>query len=178
MINCLNLLSLLLIPFLITFILIFGLFKKVPVYNVFVEGAKEGLFISIRILPYLIAIIVSISMFRASGAIDLIANFLSTPLKFFHIPYETLPLMVTRSLSGSATLGILSDIVSQTGADSYASKLAAIIVGSSETTFYVIAVYFGSIGIKKIRYALLCGILADIAGIVLAIFVSRYFFLI
>lgn len=173
----LNLLSLWLIPVLITVILIHGLIKKVPCYETFVEGAKEGLFVSIKILPYLVAIIVSVSMFRASGALEVLSSVLSPLLKMFKIPVDSLPLMITRSMSGSATLGIFSDIVSSAGADSYASKLSAIIVGSSETTFYVLAVYFGAVGIKKIRYALLAGLLADLFGIVAAIAVARYFFL-
>ncbi len=172
----LSYLSIVIIPVLISAILIYGIYKKTPCYEVFVDGAKEGLFVAIKILPYLIAIIVSISMFRASGAIEILSNLLSKPLHYFNIPTETLPLMITRSMSGSATLGILSDIINTTGANSYASKLGAVIVGSSETTFYVLAVYFGAIGIKKIRFALLAGLMADIFGIIAAIFVCRYFF--
>ena len=127
---------------------------------------------------YLIAIImVAVAMFRASGAIDILQNLLKPVLDFFKIPVETLILMITRSLSGSATLGVLSDIVNQTGANSYATKLAAVITGSSETTFYVAAVYFGAVGIKKFRHALLAGILADIAGLVAAIWICSIFFL-
>ena len=170
----LSYLSIMIIPVLISIILIYGIYKKTPCYEVFVDGAKEGLFVAIKILPYLIAIIVSISMFRASGAIEILSNLLSKPLHYFNIPTETLP--ITRSMSGSATLGILSDIVNTTGVDSYASKLGAVIVGSSETTFYVLAVYFGAVGIKKIRFALLAGLMADLFGIIAAIFVCRYFF--
>lgn len=172
----LSYLSIMIIPVLISIILIYGIYKKTPCYEVFVDGAKEGLFVAIKILPYLIAIIVSISMFRASGVIEILSNLLSKPLHYFNIPTETLPIMITRSMSGSATLGILSDIVNTTGADSYASKLGAVIVGSSETTFYVLAVYFGAVGIKKIRFALLAGLMADLFGIIAAIFVCRYFF--
>lgn len=172
-----NLISIWLIPALVAIILIHGLIKKVPCYEVFTDGAKEGLFVAIKILPYLVAIIVSVSMFRASGAIEYLADLLKGPLEYFKIPIDTLPLMITRSMSGSATLGIFSDIVSANGANSYAAKLAAIITGSSETTFYVLAVYFGAVGIKKVRFALLAGVLADIAGIFAAIFVAQYFFL-
>ena len=115
-------------------------------------------------------------MFRASGSIELIQNLFKAPLEYFKIPVETSPLMITRSLSGSATLGILSDIVNQTGVESYASKLSAIIVGSSETTLYVLAVYFGAIGIKNIRYALIVGLSADLFGIIFAVFIASYFF--
>ncbi len=173
----LNFISVMLLPSLIAVILIYALIKKTPCYETFVHGAKEGLFVSVKILPYLVAIIVSVSMFRASGALDILQNLLSKPLEFLKIPAETLPLMITRSMSGSATLGIFSDIVGDLGANSYASKLSAIIVGSSETTFYVLCVYFGAVGIKKIRYALAVGLLADLFGIFMAIVVSRYFFL-
>ena len=115
--------------------------------------------------------------FRASGAIDIIENLLSPVFNYLKIPTETTIIMLTRSLSGSATLGVLADIINQTGIDSYATKLAAVITGSSETTFYVAAVYFGSVGIKKFRHALLAGILADITGLVVAIVVCRIFFL-
>lgn len=170
--------SIWLLPLLITLILIHAMVKKVPCYETFVDGAKEGLFVAVKILPYLVAIIVSVSMFRASGAIEFLAGLFSPVIDFLKIPVDSLPLMITRSLSGSASLGILSDIVSSHGADSYASKLSAVIVGSSETTFYVLAVYFGAVGIKKIRYALLVGLLSDLFGIIMAIFVCRYFFLV
>ena len=111
-------------------------------------------------------------MFKASGILDLLKNFANS-----FVPPDIIPIIFTRSLSGSATLGLFSEIAKNLGPDSYVTKLAAIMVGSSETTFYVLAVYFGSIGIKKYRYALLTGIIADITGIVLAILVARMFFL-
>ena len=172
----LNILSLWLIPVLVCIILIHALIKKTPCYEVFVDGAKEGLFVAIKILPYLVAIIVSVSMFRASGAIEFLSQVLSDKLQMFNVPTETLPLMLTRSMSGSATLGIFSDIVNSSGVDSYASKLSAIIVGSSETTFYVLAVYFGSVKISKYRYALLSGLAADFIGIAAAVLVCQMFF--
>ena len=177
MIKILNTLSLYIIPFIIAVILIYAMYKKAPAYEAFVEGAKDGFTIAVKIIPYLIAIMVAIAAFRASGAIDILQNVLAPLLNYFKIPAETLIIMITRSLSGSATLGVLADIVNQSGANSYAAKLAAVITGSSETTFYVAAVYFGSIGIKKFRHALLAGILADIAGLIAAIFVCSIFFL-
>ena len=169
--------SILILPTIVLVILFYGFLKKVSVYEEFVEGAKDGFEVSVKIIPYLIAIMVGISMFKASGAIDLITNCIGGLLNKLAIPADVLPIMITRSLSGSATLGLFSDIASNFGPDSYVTKLAAVMVGSSETTFYVLAVYFGSIGIKKFRYALLTGIIADITGIVLAIWVSRLFFL-
>lgn len=164
--------SLYILPLMILIILSAGTIKKVPVYEEFIEGAKDGFKVSVSIIPYLVAIIVAVSMFKASGAINIIKNFAGQL-----VPPDIIPIMLTRSLSGSATLGIFSEIASTHGTDAYITKLAAVMVGSSETTFYVLAVYFGSIGIKKYRYALLTGIIADITGIVLAIWVSHLFFL-
>ena len=164
--------SLYILPIMILAILCVGLIKKVPVYEEFVEGAKDGFKVSVSIIPYLVAIMVGVSMFKACGVMDLIKNFVGD-----FIPADIVPIMLTRSLSGSATLGLFSDIANNFGPDAYVTKLAAVMVGSSETTFYVLAVYFGSIGIKKFRYALLTGIIADFTGIVLAILVSRLFFL-
>ncbi len=172
----LNTLSILILPLIVFTILIHAVFKKTHAYENFVDGAKDGFWVAVKIIPYLVAIVVAVSMFRASGAIDTIALWLQKPLELLKIPAETLTIMVTRSLSGSATLGIFSDILSANGPESYASKLSAVIVGSSETTFYVLAVYFGAIGIKKFRHALLVGILADVVGILSAVIVCRYFF--
>lgn len=169
--------SLYILPLMIIGILTAGIIKKVPVYEEFVEGAKDGFKVSVTIIPYLVAIIVGISMFKASGAIDLISLAFGGLMQKLSIPVDIIPIMITRSLSGSATLGLFSDIVTTHGTESYVTKLAAVMVGSSETTFYVLAVYFGSIGIKKYRYALLTGIIADITGIILAILAARLFFL-
>ncbi|MBS4760502.1 MAG: spore maturation protein [Clostridium sp.] len=172
-----DLLSSWLIPLIIITTLAFGIIKKIPVYETFIEGSKDGLKVAVDIIPYLIAIIVAVSMFRASGAIELAQQALGGILETLKIPVDVLPVMVVRSLSGSAVLGIFSDIANQFGPDSYITKLTAIMVGSSETTFYVLAVYFGAVGIKKFRHALLAGILADIIGIIAAIVVARWLFL-
>ena len=164
--------SISILPILILTILSFGLVKKVSLYEEFIEGAKDGFKVSITIIPFLVAIIVAISMFRASGAMDMLKIFTNKL-----IPADVLPILITRPLSGSATLGIFSDIINLHGPDSYISKLAAIMVGSSETTFYVLTVYFGSIGIKKFRYAILTGLIADFISFVLAIWVAHIFFL-
>ena len=165
------------LPVLILVILAFGIIKKVPVYEEFVEGAKDGFRVSVTIIPYLVALIVAIAMFRASGALDWIASLFGYVLNKFQIPADIVPIMFTRSLSGSATLGLFAELASKNGADSFVTLLAAVMVGSSETTFYVLSVYFGSIGIKKFRYAILTGIIADVTGIVLAILAARMFFL-
>lgn len=176
MAKLLNLISLWALPVILFGILTFGLIKKVPLYEEFTEGAKEGFKVSVKIIPYLVAIIVGISMLRASGAIDMLAHFMSPVLNKFNVPADVLPLMIVRSLSGSGALGIFSDIANNMGPDSYATKLAAVMVGSSETTFYVLAVYFGAVGITKIRYALIVGLLADLIGIIAAVSVCNLMF--
>lgn len=169
--------SLLILPIMILLILTCGILKKVPIYEEFVEGAKDGFKVSITIIPYLVALIVAISMFRASGALEWLAELLAPILNSLQVPADIVPIMFTRSLSGSATLGLFSELATNHGAEAFITKLAAIMVGSSETTFYVLSVYFGAVGIKKFRYALLTGIIADAIGIVLAILVARWFFL-
>lgn len=176
MTNLLNLVSLWALPVILITVLTCGLVKKVPLYEEFTQGAKGGFQVAVKIIPYLVAIIVGISMFRASGAIEMISNLLAPVLTKFNIPSDTLPLMIVRSLSGSGALAVFSDIVNNSGPDSCATKLAAVMVGSSETTFYVLAVYFGAVGISKIRYALIIGLLADLIGIIAAILVCNLMF--
>ena len=175
--TAIDLISLWLIPAIILVVLLWGVIKKIPVYETFIDGAKDGLKVSVDILPYLIAIIVAVSMLRASGFFEIAQQLLSGILDLLKIPVDVLPVMFVRSLSGSAVLGLFSEIANNFGPDSYVTKLAAIMVGSSETTFYVLAVYFGSVGIKKFRHALLAGILADIIGIIAAVGVARWLFL-
>lgn len=176
MTNLLNIISLWALPVLLILILTIGLIKKVPVYEEFTSGAKDGFKVAVNIIPYLVAIIVGISMLRASGAIDMVASAFAPVLKICHVPADTIPLMIVRSLSGSGALGVFSDIASNLGPDSYATKLAAVMVGSSETTFYVLAVYFGAVKISKLRYALIIGILADLIGIIAAVSVCHFVF--
>ncbi len=172
-----NTISLWILPAILLIILTVGLVKKVPLYEAFTEGAKDGFSVAVNIIPYLVAILVSISMLRASGAIDMCGSLLSGVLTKISVPVDVLPLMIVRSLSGSAALGVFSDIANNFGPDAYATKLAAVIVGSSETTFYVLAVYFGTVKIAKVRYALLTGLIADAIGIMVAIVVAHQFFL-
>lgn len=171
-----QIISLYTLPAILLLILTMGLFKKVPLYETFTEGAKDGFKVAVNIIPYLVAIIVAISMFRASGIIEMIGTALKPMLTHFNIPADTIPIMLVRSLSGSAALGIFSDIANNLGPDDYATKLSAVMVGSSETTFYVLAVYFGAVGISKLRYALLVGLLADFIGIVAAVWVCNMMF--
>ena len=172
-----NAISVWILPAILLIILILAVIKKVPVYEAFIEGAKDGVQVSINIVPYLVAIVVAVSMFRASGAIELISTILAPLLTKIHLPADVIPLTIVRSLSGSASLGVFADIAHSHPVDSYTTRLSAIMLGSSETTFYVLAVYFGSVGIKKYRYALVTGLLADFIGIVAAITVANIFFM-
>lgn len=174
--DIMNAASLWMLPAILIIILTTGLIKKVPIYEVFTEGAKEGFKVSVSIIPYLVAIIVGISMFRASGIIEMTGSILSPFLAHFNIPADIIPVMIVRSLSGSAALGIFSDIAHTLGPENYATTLAAVMVGSSETTFYILAVYFGAVGISKLRYALLVGLLADLVGIIAAVTVCNLVF--
>ena len=165
------------IPLLLVGIPFYGLIiKKVRVYETFVVGAKDGFTIAIRIIPYLVAILVAIGMFRASGALDLLLNFLSPVLTFIGFPPENLPLALMRPLSGSGSLGLLTDLINQHGPDSLIAKIGATMFGSTETTFYVLAVYFGSVGIRKTRHALAAGLFADAVGVFSAVYICRFFF--
>ena len=165
------------IPLLLVGIPFYGLiFKKVKGYETFVVGAKDGFTIAIRIIPYLVAILVAIGMFRASGALDLLLNFLSPVLTFIGFPPENLPLALMRPLSGSGSLGLLTDLINQHGPDSLIAKIGATMYGSTETTFYVLAVYFGSVGIRKTRHALVAGLFADVVCVFSAVYICRFFF--
>jgi len=147
--------------------------KKVNVYEVFVEGAKDGFTIAVRIIPYLVAILVAIGMFRASGALDLLLDLLAPALNLIGFPAENLPLALMRPLSGSGSLGLLTDVVNEYGADSLYAKIGATMYGSSETTFYVLAVYFGSVSITRSRHALVAGLTADAVGALSAVYFTK-----
>ncbi|WP_407675745.1 spore maturation protein [Peribacillus saganii] len=159
------------IPIMICFILIYGTFKKVPTYESFVEGGKEGITISFSIIPFLVGMLVAISVFRASGALDFFVGLLRPLLEMIGVPAEILPLAIIRPISGSAALALTSDLISVHGPDSFIGRLAATIQGSTDTTFYVLTVYFGAVGIKKMGDAVKVGLLADLVGIIAAIVV-------
>lgn len=163
------------IPLLLVGIPFYGLvIKKVKVYEVFVEGARDGFNIAIRIIPFLVAILVAIAMFRASGALDVFIKALSPALNLIGFPPENLLLALMRPLSGSGSFGLLADLVKEYGPDSLFAKIGATMFGSTETTFYVLAVYFGSVGIKKVRHALLAGLIADTVGIFSSVYICKF----
>ncbi|WP_026694776.1 spore maturation protein [Peribacillus kribbensis] len=172
----LNSISLWIIPLLIGFILIYAVIKKVPAYESFVEGGKEGIGMAFSIIPFLVGMLVAISIFRASGALDAFVDLLRPFLDKIGVPSEILPLAIIRPISGNAALGMTSDLIAVHGPDSYIGRLAATIQGSTDTTFYVLTVYFGAVGIKKMGDALKVGLLADLVGIAAAILVVTFFF--
>lgn len=156
-----------------------GIRKKVNVYDAFVEGAKEGFTTAVRIIPYLVAILVAIGVFRASGSMDYIINGIATLVGWCGIDSEfvaALPTAIMKPLSGSGARGLMVDAMTTYGADSFVGRMACIFQGSTDTTFYILAVYFGSVGISKTRHAVPCGLLADLAGIISAIFICYLFF--
>ncbi len=159
--------------------IVLGLIKRINVYDAFIEGAKEGFGIAIRIIPYLVAILVAVGVFRACGALDFLVKgighgFAAMGLNTDFV--DALPTAFMKPLSGSGARGMMVDTMKQFGADSFAGRLSCIFQGAADTTFYIIAVYFGSVGIKKTRYAITAGLLADLAGIIAAIFVAYMFF--
>ncbi|MCM3163153.1 MULTISPECIES: spore maturation protein [Bacillaceae] len=168
--------SLWIIPVIIGFILIYGTLKKVPTYESFVEGGKEGITISFSIIPYLVGMLVAISVFRASGALEFLMNFMKPALELLNIPAEIVPLAFIRPISGTAALGLTSDIIATYGPDSFIGMLAATMQGSTDTTLYVLTVYFGAVGIRKMGDALKVGLLADLVGIIAAIVIVTLLF--
>ena len=165
------------IPLFLVAIPVYGAVKGVKVYESFVEGAKGGFQMAIRIIPYLVAILVAVGMLRGAGAIDMLARWLGPVLQRVGFPVEILPLAILRPLSGSGSLGVVTELVKTHGPDSFLGRLAASAYGSTETTFYVLAVYFGSIGIKKARHAIVSGLVADIVSLIAAIIICRFLFL-
>lgn len=161
------------IPIIIFLIITYGMAKGVKVYECFVEGAKDGVSICAKIFPYLLAMMVAITVFRESGALNYLINILKPVVNIIGLPSELVPLVLIKPLSGSGALGVFADILKQFGPDSYIGKMASIIMGSTETIFYTITVYFGAIGIKKIRHTLWAAIFADMIAIIMAVIVTN-----
>jgi spore maturation protein SpmA len=165
------------IPFLLCLILTLAALKKVKMYEIFIEGAKEGFQVAIRIIPFLVAILVAVGMLRASGALQFFVTILSPVTSAIGMPADVLPAALMRPLSGSGSLAIITELMQKFGPDSFIGRLASTIYGCTETTFYVIAVYFGAVQIKKIRFSIVAGLMADVAGILAAVFICRILFL-
>ena len=168
--------SALAIPFFISFFPLYAFARGVKVYEEFVEGAKDGFNVAIRIIPYLVAILVAVGMFRAAGGIQILAQWLAPVLDRIGFPADLLPVVLVRPLSGSATLGLFAELVKAHGPDSFVARTAGTILGSTETTFYVLAVYFGSVGIRRTRHAVLAGLTADLTGVIVSFLVCRAVF--
>jgi spore maturation protein B len=164
------------IPVLLVFIPLFGIARNIKVYDVFIEGAKEGFQVAVRIIPFLVGILVAIGMFRGSGAMDLLTEALRPLLSATRFPPEIFPLVILRTLSGSGSLALTTDLVKQFGPDSLIGRTAATIYGGSETTFYVLAVYFGAVGVKRTRHAIPSALVGDLVAAIVAVAVCTWMF--
>ncbi len=168
--------SKLLVPFLLAVFPLYAALRGVKIYEEFVEAAKEGFDVAIRIIPYLLAMLCAVGMFRAAGGIDMITSVLAPVLKLIHFPTELLPMVLLRPMSGSGTLGMFTELTKQFGPDSLIARMAGTIYGSTETTFYVLAVYFGSVAIRRTRYAVIAGLTADAVSVIVSIVLCRAVF--
>ncbi|MTI70837.1 MAG: spore maturation protein [Firmicutes bacterium] len=176
MVNILSLISISIIPFIMSIILIHGFIKGINLYDVFVEGAKEGFKTAIKIMPYLIAIFVAIGIFKRSGAMNIMVNIFTPITKLLGIPKEVVPLVIMRPISGSGSLAVVKDIVTTYGADSFIGRVASTMMGSAETIFYTMAIYFGAIGIKNSRHTLSAALLSHIAAVIASVFICNLVF--
>jgi spore maturation protein B len=174
--NAINLVSYFLVPLMLVGFPLYGLYKRVPVYESFVGGAKEGFQVAVRIIPYLVAILFAVAMFRASGAMDALTGLLGPVLAPIGFPAEVLPMALIRPLTGSGSAALVVDMINRYGEDSIYVKMASVMFGSTETTFYVIAVYFGAINVRKTRHAVPVGLTADISAMLFAVWSVRLLF--
>jgi spore maturation protein B len=161
------------LPFVIFAIPMYAICKKVKVYQVFVEGAREGLGVAASIVPFLVCMLCAIGMFRASGAMGWLVNILSPLTNLINMPAEVLPMGIMRSFSGGGAQGMMTELFTTHGADTQIGRMASIAMGSTETTFYVLAIYFGSVGITKMRHAIVAGLLGDLASLLAACFLTN-----
>jgi spore maturation protein B len=172
----LDLISLWAIPVLLVGIPLIGLIRKVKVYDVFIDGAKEGFQVAVNIIPFLVGILVAIGMFRGSGAMDLLTEGIRPALSAVNFPPELFPLAVFRSLTGSGSLALTTDLIKTFGPDSLLGRMAGTMYGSSETTFYVLAVYFGAVAVKRTRHAVPAALIGDIVAVIAAVAVCSWMF--
>jgi spore maturation protein SpmA len=171
-----NSISLLAVPFMLAFFPLYAAARGVRVYEEFVEGAKEGFHVAVRIIPYLVAMLVAVGMFRSAGGVDLLTRVLKPALDWMQFPPELLPLALTRPLSGSASIALFADLIKSLGPDHLVSRMGGTLLGSTETTLYVVAVYFGAVGVQRARHAIAAGLLADLAGIIASVVICRLVF--
>jgi spore maturation protein B len=164
------------IPFLLLVIPVYGFLRKVPVYEAFIEGAEEGFTTAVKIIPFLVGMLVAISVFRASGAMESLSQLLGPALRTIGTPAEVLPLAIMRPLSGSGVLGMATELMRTYGPDSFIGRLASTMQGTTDTTFFVLTVYFGSVGIIRYRYSIITGLTADITGLLASIYICNLLF--
>lgn len=164
------------IPSLLFFIPLLGYIRKVSIYQAFAEGAEDGFHTAVRIIPYLVAMMVAIGVFRASGAMEVTARALGPLLSSINLPPDILSLAIMRPLSGSASLGLAAELIGIHGPDSYIGRLASTMQGTTDTTFFVLTIYFGSVGIRNYRHAVAAGLLADITGLAVSLYVCTLLF--
>ncbi|NPV28593.1 MAG: spore maturation protein [Firmicutes bacterium] len=164
------------IPALFFTFLFLGWVRRVPVYEAFIQGASEGFYTAVRIIPYLVAMFVAIKVFRVSGAMELLTRFLAPLLELLGLPAEVFPLAVMRPLSGSSALGIATELIKTHGPDSFIGRLASVMQGTTDTTFFVLTIYFGSVGVKRYRHAVALGLLADLTGLFASLLICRHLF--
>ena len=169
-------LSILAVPMMLSFFPLYAALRGVKVYEQFVEGAKEAFGVAQRIVPFLVAMLIAMRMLREAGVIDLVTQKLTPLLNALHFPADLLPMVLMRPLSGSATQGIFVELIHRLGPDTLVSRMAATVYGSTETTFYVLAVYFGSVGVRKTRHAVLAGLTADTVAVIASVALCRVFF--
>lgn len=174
--SVISVISIVAIPLVLLVFLGWGFIKKVKVYEVFVEGAKDGFLTAVRIIPYLVAMLVAIAVFRASGAMELLTSLIAPVTSLIGMPAETLPMAIMRPLSGSGSLGVMTELMKTHGPDSIIGIMASTMYGSSETTFYVLAVYFGAVSIKNTRHAVPVGLIADVVGMLAAVWIVNLIF--
>lgn len=174
--SVIEVISIVAIPLILLVFLGWGMVRKVKVYEVFVEGAKEGFSVAVRIIPYLVAMLMGIGIFRASGAMDVLTTLIAPVTDLIGMPAEALPMALMRPLSGSGSLGIMTELMNVHGPDSFIGVLASTMYGSTETTFYVLAVYFGAVNIRNTRHALPAGLIADTVGMIAAVIITRILF--
>jgi spore maturation protein B len=168
--------SILAIPFLVAFFPFYAALRRIKVYEEFIEGAKEGFTVAITIIPHIVAMLVAVFMFRSAGCIDVLTSFFRPALDLIHFPNELLPMSLMRPISGGGTTGIFIELINRFGPDHLITRTAGTIIGSTETTLYVLAVYFGSVAVRRTRHAVAAGLLADAAGIIASVMVCRLMF--
>jgi spore maturation protein B len=175
-VRAVNIISILALPLLIAFFPLYAVLRRVKVYEEFVEGAKEGFHVAVMIIPHVVGMLVAVFMFRSAGCIDAISQFLRPVLDVIGFPPELLPMSLMRPVSGGGTTGLFVELIKTYGPDHLITRTAGTIIGSTETTLYVIAVYFGSVAIRRVRHAVAAGLLADVAGIIASVIVCRAVF--